>query len=345
MGERQGLIISNQIEGVMNKKHFPVWLVAVFVFFGLLGESAAQDRKMIRIGVTQIVTHQALDADQEGFEKALSSSGFKDGVNIVYDRQNANGDMTRAEAIARTFVEEKVDLIHAIATPTTQAVVKMAIDIPVVFSSVTDPVDAGIVPKGSGPGTKTGTNVTGVSDRWPVALQLELYAQFIPNAKRWGTIYNAAEANSLVHIQEMRQGAKKLGLELVESVVGSREEVPGAAAALAQQVQAIVISADNTAISEFDAIVKVCNTQRIALFAGDVDSVTRGATAAYGLNYFLVGYAAGKKAALILKGQKAGDIPWGPMEKFSLVVNERAAAAQGVHISPEMLEKADKVIK
>ena len=326
-------------------KPFSVWAVAVFVLFVLRDPSIAQDRKMIRIGVTQIVSHQALDADQQGFEKALRSTGFKEGVNIVYDRQNAQGDMASARAIAQKFVDDKVDLIHSIATSTTQAVVTATTDIPVVFSSITDPIDAGIVPKDSAPGKKTGTNVTGVSDRWPVSLQMEIYSQFIPHAKRWGTIYNAAEANSVVHIKEMRAAAKKLGLTLVEAVIGNRSEVSHAALELAGKVQVIVISSDNTAISEFKTIANICNKHRIPLFAGDVDSVARGATASYGLNYFLVGYAAGKKAALVLKGVKPGDIPWGPMEKFSLVINTRAASAQGVDIPPEWLKKADKVLK
>lgn len=306
--------------------------------------SFAEDKKMIRIGVTQIVSHQALDSDQKGFENALSSSGFKEGVNIIYDRQNAQGDMAKANAIAQKFNEEKVDLIHAIATPTTQAVTKITKKIPVVFSSITDPIDAGIVPKDSTPGKKTGTNVTGVSDRWPVFLQMEMYSNFVPKAKQWGTIYNAGEANSVVHIKEMREAAKKLGLELIEVTITNRSEVEKAALSLAGKVKAIVISSDNTAISDFDTIVKICNDKKIALFAGDVDSVPKGATAAYGLDYFLVGYSAGKKAALVLKGQNPGDIPWGPMEKFSLVINSKAAKAQGVTVPPDLLKKADKVL-
>ena len=109
------------------------------------------------------------------------------------------GDLVRAQAIAKQFSDEKVSLIHSIATPTTQAVVKLHKTIPVVFSSITDPVSAGIVPKDSAPGKKTGTNLTGVSDQWPVALQMEIYAKMLPNAKRWGTIYNPSEPNSVIH--------------------------------------------------------------------------------------------------------------------------------------------------
>lgn len=301
--------------------------------------------KVFRIGVTQIVSHLALDADERGFEAALAGAGFKEGVHVVFDRQNAQGDMEMAKTIAQKFVDNKVDLIHSIATPTTQAVVKIAKNIPVVFSSITDPVSAGIVPKDSAPGKKSGTNVTGVSDQWPVSLQMETYAKFVPEAKKWGTIYNPAEANSIMHLKGMRESARKLGLELIEVTVANAKEVGPAAASLAGRVQAINITSDNTAVSQLDAIVAVCNEKQIPLFAGDVDSVARGAVAAYGLDYYLVGYSAGKKAALILKGVNPGDIPWGPVEKFSLVINEKAAKLQKVTIAPELLKMADKVIK
>jgi len=338
---------SNNVEKggmIMLKKLCPVLILILFVSVGI---SFAQEKKarMIKIGVTQIVSHPALDADAKGFEKALADAGFKEGVNVTYDRQNAQGDMANAQTIAQKFLDAKVDMIHSIATPTSQAVVKTIKNIPVVFSSVTDPVDAGLVPKASPPGTKSGTNVTGVSDHWPVSLQFEMYTKFVPMAKKWGTIYNAGDANSMVHIKEMREAAKKLGVELIEASISTSAETMQAAQSLAGKVQAINITSDNTAVSAFEAIVKVCNEKKIPLFAGDVDSVPRGAIAAYGLDYFLIGESAGKKAAQALKGKKPGDIPWGPAEKFSLVVSEKAAKAQGIVIPPGLLKKAGKVIK
>lgn len=308
-----------------------------------LGVRAA-DTQLLRIGVTKIVSHAALDAVEKGFEAGLASAGYKEGLNVAYDRQNAQGDMARAEDIARKFKADRVHLIHAIATPTAQAAVRHVTDIPVVFSAVTDPVAARLVPPDSAPGRKTGTNVTGVSDQWPVQLQMETYARIVPQARTWGTIYNPAEANSVSHVGSMRAAATRLGLTLIEAHAPSAAQVGPAAQSLVGRVQAIAITADNTSVSRFEAISAVCNQHRIALFAGDVDSVPRGAIAAYGMDYYLIGYAAGKKAALILKGARPGDVPWGLMEKFSLVVNRRAAAAQGVTLTPELLAKADKVL-
>jgi putative ABC transport system substrate-binding protein len=328
----------------MFKKLYPILILILIVSVAI---SFAQEKKtkMIKIGVTQIVSHPALDADAKGFEKALAEAGFKEGVNVTYDRQNAQGDMANAQTIAQKFLDAKVNLIHSIATPTSQAVVKTIKNIPIVFSSVTDPVDAGLVPKTSPPGTKSGTNVTGVSDRWPIHLQFEMYTKFVPKAKKWGTIYNAGDANSLVHIKEMKESAKKLGVELIEATISTSAETMQAAQSLAGKVQAINITSDNTAVSSFEAIVKVCNEKKIALFAGDVGSVPRGAIAAYGLDYFLIGEYAGKKAVRILKGEKPGNVTWGAAEKFSLVVSEKAAKAQGIVIPPDLLKKADKVIK
>lgn len=322
-------------------------LLAILASLPLLmpGVLLAQDHKMIRIGVSKIVSHAALDADEKGFETALASAGFKEGVNVTYDRQNAEGDPAKAAAIARKFEAEKVDLVHAIATPSAQAVVKVISKIPVVFSSLSNPVDAGVVPKDSAPGMKTGSNVTGVSDMWPVLLQMETYTKFVPKAKKWGTIYNPTEANSVAHVKAIRAAATALGLDLIEVTVVNGKEVEQAALSLVGKVQAITITSDNTTVANIDAIARVCNNHKIALFAGDVDSVPRGAVAAYGMDYFLIGYSAGKKAALVLKGVKPGDIPWGPVEKFSLVINQKAAKAQGVSVPADLLKKADKVLE
>jgi len=330
----------------MFRKLCPILILILIVSVSVSLAQEKKAKKMIRIGVGQIVYHPALDGDAKGFEKALADAGFKEGVNVTYDRQNAQGDMANAQTIAQKFLDAKVDMVHSIATPTSQAVVKVIKNIPVIFSSVTDPVDAGLVPKTSPSGTKSGTNVTGVSDRWPVALQFETYTKFVPKAKKWGTIYNAGDANSMVHIKEMREAAKKLGVELLEASISTSAETMQAAQSLAGKgVQAINITSDNTAVSAFEAIVKICNEKKIPLFAGDVDSVPRGAIAAYGLDYFLIGESAGKKAVQVVKGKKPGDIPWGPAEKFSLVISQKAAKTQGVTVPPDLLKKADKVIK
>ena len=299
---------------------------------------------IFKIGVTQTVSYPDFDADARGFEKALAEAGFKEAIHVIYDRQNAQGNLNHAQAIAQKFLNTKVDLIHCIATPSSQAVMKTVKSIPVVFSSVTDPVDAGLIPPPNPLGTRTGMNITGVSDRWPVSLQFEMVTKFFPRAKKWGTIHNPVDPKSIFYIREMRETAKKLGVELIEATISSEGETLQAIQFLSEKVLAIHITFDYMAISSFDTIVKVCNEKKIPLFGGDLKCVSRGAMAAYGLDYFQIGHSAGRKAVQILKGEKPGDIPWEVGDKLLLMVNEKAAKAQGAVISPELLKKADKVI-
>jgi putative ABC transport system substrate-binding protein len=294
--------------------------------------------KTFKIGVSVIVSHPALDADQKGFEQALKDNGIK----AKYDYQNAQGDMSNAQAIARKFKGDNLDLVHCIATPTSQAIVKVITRTPVVYSSVTDPVDAGLV-KTMGP---AGGNVTGVSDAWPYDRQVKLHSDMVPSAKKWGTIYNAGDANSVKSITWAKAAMKKYGLEYIEITVSTSAEVHMAAQSLANRVDAVFIISDNTVVSAFESLVKVCNDKNIPLFGGGVESVPRGSIAALGFDYFQVGYTAGLKAVDILKGgKKPGDIPSSLTKRLKLVVNLKAAADQGLKLDPKYVKMADEVIK
>jgi putative ABC transport system substrate-binding protein len=306
-------------------------LVALSLVFGT-GVSA----KMIRIGEYQIVAHPALDNDSKGFKAALADEGFVEGQNISFDRQNAQGDQANCAIIARKFEDDKVNLIHAISTPCAQASAKVSKTIPIVFSSVTDPVATGIVPKMG----QTGVHITGVSDRWPITLQCEMYQDLVPDAKRWGTIYNPGDVNVTFHVKEMKEALEAMGCELVEAHVAASSEVMQAAQSLVGRVDAIHITSDNTCVSAFESIVKVCNENDIPLFAGDRDSVPRGAVAAYGPDYFLVGYTAGKQAAQILKGGDPGKIPAGLASEYSLWVSLKHASDQGLNLPVTLVGKA-----
>jgi putative ABC transport system substrate-binding protein len=328
----------------MWEKLYPPLILILLISVNLTFAQEKKVKRMIRVGVTQIVSTPALEKDQKGFEKALAEAGFTENVNILYDRYNAHGNRAKAQAIAQKFLVEKFDLIHSMTTAASQEVVTLIKDIPIVFSSVTRPVEAGLVPKASRLGTKSGTNVTGVSYHWPVHLQFETCSRFVPKAKKWGTIYHAGDSSSVVQIKEMRQAAKKLEMELIEATISNSEETIRAAQFLTGKVHAIYIIYDLAVLSAFEAIVSVCNESKIPLFTSDGESVQRGAIAAYGLNFFLVGHSAGKRAARILRGEKPGDIPWGRVDRFSLVVNEKAARGQGVIIPLGLLSKADEII-
>jgi len=312
------------------------WLCVAVMIVALAVPGAAM-AKTFKIGVTVIVSHPALEADQQGFEKAIAEAGLK----AEYDYQNAQGDMANATTIAQKFKNDDLDLVHAIATPTSQAAVKVIKNKPIVYSSVTDPVDAGLV-KTMGP---SGTNVTGISDAWPIERQIELYHQMVPSAKKWGTVYNAGDANSVKSIGWTRDAMKKFGLELVEVSISNSAEVYSGAQTLVGRVDAIYITSDNTVVSALESVVKVANNKNIPLFGGDTTTVEKGMIAAYGLNYFQVGYSAGKKAVLVLNGQDPGTVPSGLTENLSLWINLKAAKDQNVTVADKFVKMAEKVFR
>ena len=331
----------------MSKKLRSISILLIIVSPAISFAQETPKKILLKIGVTQTVSYPDFDEDAKGFEKALAEAGFKEGVHVTYDRQNAQGDVNRTQTIAHKFLDldTDMDLIHSIATPSSRAVIKIIKDIPIVFSSVSDPVYAGLISKKNPLGTKTQTNVTGVSDQWPVTQQFEMYTKFFPKAKKWGTIYNAGDTRSIPYIKEMREVAKKLKVAMIEATASHSNDVLPAAQFLAGKAQIIFITYDHIALSSFDTIVKVCKERKIPLFGGDLKCVTKGAMAAYGWDYFQIGHSAWRKAVRILKGEKPGDIPWELGEKLVLLINEKAAKTQGAIVPPELLKKADRVIQ
>ena len=305
--------------------------------------SACQPGMQYKIGITQIVTHPALDAAREGFIAVLAAEGFVEGENVVYIRRNAEGDMSTAASIAEYFVSEKVDLILSIATPTSQAVVAAVegTNIPVVFNSVTEPQEAGLVDSWDKPGGQ----VTGVSDMAPVEPQIELLMDIAPNTKRLGVVYNAGEVNSVVQVRMLKAIIDKFGLTVVEATAADTGVVLAAAQSLVGRVDAIWVPADNTAVAAFEAIVSVGEENGIPVFAADVATVERGAIGCYGLDYTVVGEESGKIAVRILRGEKPADIPVQMIPLDELYLNKGAASRMGVTIPQELLDKATEIIE
>ncbi len=320
----------------------PLIIGSVAVSFG----QGKKGEKPIVIGIVLSASHPNLEADAKGFEKALGEAGLKENSHLIYDRQNAQDNLSKAEGIARKFREDhRASLIHSSAILASLALVKEIKKRPIVFSCVTDPVASGLVPLNSSSGGKPRTNVTGVSDRLPVSIQFERYTQFFPKAKKWGVVYHPGDPKSIYQVEEARKTARKLGVELIDGPVWSPAEASQAAQLLAQKAHAIYVLLDRISVSTFEAILKVCNEKKIPLFSSAIEFVPNGAVASYGIDYFSVGLSAGRMAARILKGENPRDIPWRPVEQLTLVVNERAAKAQGVVIPSHFLKEADRVIK
>jgi len=293
------------------------------------------------VAITQIVEHPALDAVRKGVKDALAKAGFKAGKNLKWTYENAQGNGVTAGQIARKFIGDAPDVIVAIATPSAQTVAAATKTIPLVFSAVTDPVGAKLVSNWE----KPGKNITGTSDMSPIAAHLKMVKEVSPNTRRLGVVSNPGEANSVVLVEMIKREGPKLGMSVTVAAATKSGEVLQAARSLVGKVDAIYIPTDNTVVSAFEAVVKVGKDAKIPVFAGDTDSVARGAVAALGFNYYDVGVETGNIVVKILNGAKPGDIPVSFVTKLELAVNLKSAKAMGVAISESMIAKAKTVIK
>lgn len=306
----------------------------------LMATPAGATERMVTIGIAQFVEHPALDAARRGFIDALKEHGYVEGKNITYEVQIAQGSMANANTIAKLLVAGKVDLIHGISTPSSQACVNATKSIPIVISSVTDPVAAGLLKTLEAPGG----NVTGTTDRTPVDRQLALILELSPKTRKIGFIYNFWEDNSLVYLKQLHQHAGKRGIEVVEARVSNSSGVLMAAKSLVGKVDAIHIPRDTTVVAAFDRVVKVCVDNNIPLYTADISSVARGAIAAVTIDYYRLGKQSGDMAYRILKGANPATMPVETLKDMKLYVNTGSAKKMGVTLPPAVLKRADKVI-
>ena len=250
----------------------------------------------LKISIIQTVDHPALNATRDGFLEEFKAIGYKDAVIEV---QSAQGNTALAAQIAKKFVSNHPDMILAVATTAAQAALTAArgTSIPIVFTTVTDPMAARLVSSLE----KPDANITGVSNFVSVEPQFELFKKLVPNLKTIGIVYNPGEANSVAMLDKMKVAAEKLDLKLALSTASKTSEVLGASQNLCGKAEALFINNDNTALSAFQSVVKAAQTCGIPAFVSDVDLLDQGALAALGPNQFDLGRQTARMADRILK--------------------------------------------
>ncbi|MEK4253554.1 ABC transporter substrate-binding protein [Ureibacillus sp. FSL K6-2830] len=288
-----------------------------------------EEAKNYKIGVTQIVEHPSLNAAYQGFQDALKDAG----LNVEYDYQIAQNDNSLNTQIAQNLASAGVDLIFANSTPSAQAAKNVTTEIPIVFTSVTDPVAAQLIDSIESPGA----NVTGTIDLHPEAIKTTV--EFMKDAldvKSIGMVYNAGEQNSVAQVNQVKEIADSLGLKVEGATVSQSSEIKQAAESLIGKVDAFYIITDNTVVSALESIIQVADSNKLPLVVGEFDSVRRGGLLAFGFEYYDIGYQAGEMAAKILKGEATpADIPAEYPNTLKLVMNKDAIEKLGLEVKDE----------
>lgn len=318
------------------------WLSFMVVSILSLGALAACDSEdaegdVYTIGATQIVEHPSLDAAYDGFQDALEDEGLE----VDFDFQSAQNDVSNAGTIGKNFASDDVDLIFANSTPSAMGAKQATTDIPIVFTSVTDAEIAGLVDDNDDPGE----NVTGVVDLHPDQINetVDFIDSNFPDSSI-GLVYNAGEENSVVQIDYIEEAIEGTGLDMVERTVSSSSEVQQAASSLVGEADVIYIITDNTVVSALESVIGVANDNDMPLFVGEPDSVEKGSFLAYGFDYYDLGYRSGEMAVEILTdGKEAGELSVEYPPNVELYINKDAAEDQGIEWDEAWEEDANVV--
>jgi len=313
----------------------------LFFILALIWCCSKQDEELYTFGIFLYTDAPTLNDVRRGFMSVLEDNGLLDQANIDLVLRNANGSMPEAQKIARKLVDDEVDMLVVFSTPCLVAALHATKTIPIVFSSVANPILAGA---GRSPEDHL-SNVTGISSRSPIKENLLFIKEVLPDVKRIGTLWTPSELNSKYYLDLMREGAKELGIEVEAVPITNASEILHSAQLLInRKIDVINQISDNTINASFEIIGKVADENAIPLFGGFPQHTKSGACAAIGWDFYDMGYRAGLVALEVKNGKSPKDIPIQYMTDKKLHLNLEAAVKQGIVFPPHVIERADVII-
>lgn len=332
-----------------NKRLLAVLAVLVVLVGGSLiysslnkggGSKSTTDKKTVKVGVLQYVSHPSLDLIYKGIQDGLAEEGYK-ADDIKIDFMNAEGDQSKVATMSKQLVSNDNDVLIGIATPSAQGLAAATKDKPIVMGAITDPVGANLVKNLE----KPGGNITGVSDHNPAKQQLELIKKLTPNVKTIGALYSSSEDNSKTQVEEFKKLAEEAGYKVEEYSVPSTNEIASTMNVMSGKVDAIWIPIDNTIASAFATVVSSNKDAKKPIYPSATAMVEEGGLASVVVDQHDLGVATGKMAAKILKGAKPEETPVEIFNQGKSVINKKNAKELGITVPEDALKEAGQVIE
>src|SRR5436190_4103126 len=324
----------------MNKKISAFLLATILLAAVPLVE--AQQPKVYRVGV--LLPGEAWYEIVDGLRVGLKQVGFEEGKQFTLAIQDWKGDAKVAEEAAKNFEQEKVSLIYTTSTNSTIAARRATTDIPFVFCSGTDPVVLGLVDSFAKPGGR----LTGVYQPATdlTAKRLEILKEIVPKLHRVVTFYDPRRPTAIESSKLAREAAQQMGIQFVERHIASVEELQAGVRALkAGEMDAYLAVSDAIASNQAQLIIDTARIKRLPTMFDFLSHVTKGGLAGYAVNLHEVGRLSAKYVQRILTGAKPKDLPVQGVDKIDLAINLKTAKQIGLTIPPNVLARADKVIK
>ncbi len=300
--------------------------LCMICMMSIVGCSSSSKEKTLKVGVIQFMEHPSLNTIRKAAVKELKAKGYANGEKIKLIYKNGGGDTNTLDTICKSFKDDDVDVIVAIATPAAQAAANYSEDIPVIFAAVSDPIAAGLVSDYN----KPDKNITGTSDEVQVDQIMKLALEMYPNTKTVGYLYNSGEANSVSNLKKLKAYAKDNGLSVKEQAVASTADVQAATQQLCDTCDILFSPTDNTVASAMSVVASVTKEAKKPFFSGADSMVKDGALATVGINYENLGKATGDMVAKVLDGTDVSKIKVKVFkDNLNVYVNTTTASAIG----------------
>jgi len=321
----------------MKRREFIALLGGVAAPFSLSGPLPANaQRRVPRIGILMTGGPELLGPYREAFRDL----GYIEGQTIQFELREARGRSERLPAMAEELVRSKVDIIVASQTPAAIAAKNATRDIPIVMGAAGDPIATGLVTNLARPeGNVTGLSATSAE---LAAKNLELIREILPSARRVGVVGNATDPFAKPFLEQIRNGARAMRLDIHEVLVRASDEIDRALAVIAKEsADAVIIQGSLPPKSTVDSALKY----RLPAFCNQRSIAEAGALASYSASFAERARGIASYVDKILKGAKPGDLPVQQPNTFELVINLKTAKALGIAIPPTLLARADEVIE
>jgi putative ABC transport system substrate-binding protein len=326
------------------KRKIAVLTLCTMLFALCSSAEAQQQAKVAKIGELLFRPGSTLGAGREVFRRSLRELGYLEGKNIVFETRSAEGKLDRFPAMADELVRLKVDVLVASSTAEALAFKNATRTIPIVFVVSSDPVSDRLIDSLAQPGG----NITGVTTIASVLAgkRLELLKETVPNVRRVAVLWNSRDPGSTQQWKERQLAGRELGLQLHSMEVSSADKYEGAFKKAAKAGSgALAQMAGSVASANRKQIADLAAKHRLPAIFERGDYVDSGGLMSYGPDRAESYRRAAVMVDKILKGRKPADLPVEQPTKFEFIVNLRTAKQIGITIPPNVLVRADRVIK
>ncbi len=298
--------------------------------FGIMTGCSAATQKVYKIGIVQPMDHTSLNQIRDTIISELKALETAGKVEII--TKNANGDSSMLPTIMQELISGGVDLIVPIATPSAQAAAAATKTIPIVFSAVSNPIQAKLVTSFE----DTSGNITGVSNAIAIEDIFALAGKLTPAAKTFGLVYNSSEINSSVGIERAKAYCDKNGLKYKEVTITGTADLQQAATSLIGSVDAFFTPNDNTVASAMPTYSQLAIAARLPIYAGADSMVKDGALATVGIDYTVLGKQTAAMVTRIYNGETIKGNQVEQISKYSNMINLKTADAIGITVPAEL---------